>query len=29
VLLADGRLVDDITSPSADRVLDALRRLGG
>jgi putative ABC transport system ATP-binding protein len=29
VLLADGRLVDDLTSPSADRVLDALRRLGG
>jgi putative ABC transport system ATP-binding protein len=28
VLLADGRLVDDLTSPSADRVLDALRILG-
>jgi len=24
VLLADGRLVDDLTSPTADRVLDAL-----
>jgi putative ABC transport system ATP-binding protein len=29
VLLADGRLVDDLTAPSSDRVLDALRKLGG
>jgi len=29
VLLADGRLVGDLTEPTSDRVLDALRRLGG
>jgi putative ABC transport system ATP-binding protein len=29
VLLADGRLVEDLTSPTANRVLDALRTLGG
>jgi putative ABC transport system ATP-binding protein len=29
VLLADGRLVGELADPTADRVLDALRRLGG
>jgi putative ABC transport system ATP-binding protein len=29
VLLADGRLVDDLPGPTADQVLNALRRLGG
>src|SRR5215469_1133131 len=29
VLLADGRLVGELAAPTADRVLDALRRLGG
>jgi putative ABC transport system ATP-binding protein len=29
VLLADGRLVGELTEPTPDRVLDALRRLGG
>jgi putative ABC transport system ATP-binding protein len=29
VLLADGRLVGELAAPTADRVLDALRHLGG
>jgi putative ABC transport system ATP-binding protein len=29
VLLGDGRLVGELAAPTADRVLDALRRLGG
>jgi putative ABC transport system ATP-binding protein len=29
VLMADGRLVGELTAPTADRVLDALRHLGG
>jgi putative ABC transport system ATP-binding protein len=29
VFLADGQIVDDIVSPTADSVLDRIRHLGG
>jgi putative ABC transport system ATP-binding protein len=29
VFLADGKIVDDLTAPTADSVLDRMRKLGG
>jgi putative ABC transport system ATP-binding protein len=29
VFLADGRIVDDLTGPTPDAVLDRMKRLGG
>ena len=29
VFLADGTIVDDLTDPNADSVLDRMRKLGG
>jgi putative ABC transport system ATP-binding protein len=29
VFLADGRIVDRMTDPTAERVLDTMKRLGG
>ena len=29
VFLADGRVVDDVSGPSVDRILDVMRRIGG